>query len=101
MTPVELAAALARIGWSGRELARRANVADGTVRNWASGKYPIPPDLALGLTALAAECAEITAQIEALNAERAAIWDGRPLEKTNSDPQNALWPSHWAAGSER
>ena len=85
MTPVELAAALARIGWSGRELARRANVADGTVRNWASGKYPIPPDLALGLTALAAECAGITAKIEALATTRVAIWDARPMKKTNSE----------------
>ena len=81
ITPADLRDALARIGWSGRELARRANVADGTVRNWASGKYPIPPDLALRLTALAAECARLTAQIEALNAERAALWDGRPMEK--------------------
>ncbi len=96
ITPAELHAALACIGWSGRELARRAGVADGTVRNWASGRYPVPPNLAMGLTALAAECAEITAQIEALNADRAALWDGRPMEKTNSDPQ-----LDWIAGSER
>ena len=96
MTPAELRDALARIGWSGRELARRANVADGTVRNWASGKYPIPPDVAQRLTALAAECARLTAQIEALAEARAAVWDAHPLEKTNSDPQ-----SDWIAGAER
>ena len=85
MTPAELRDALARIGWSGRELARRAGVAEGTVRHWASGKYPVPPDVALRLTALATECARLTAQIEEMNAERAALWDGRPMEKTNSE----------------
>ena len=93
MTPAELRDALARIGWSGRELARRAGVAEGTVRHWASGKYPVPPDVALRLTALATECARLTAQIEALATTRVALWDGRPLKK-NSDPQNALWPPH-------
>jgi hypothetical protein len=53
MTPAELHAALASIGWSGRELAIRV----GSHRNlpvaWLAGRTPIPPPIATWLRKLA------------------------------------------------
>jgi transcriptional regulator with XRE-family HTH domain len=54
MTSRTLADALRTIGWSQRELARRAGVDETRVRRWAAGKAPIPPALAAWLAKAAA-----------------------------------------------
>jgi transcriptional regulator with XRE-family HTH domain len=54
MTSRTLADALRMIGWSQRELARRAGVDETRVRRWAAGKAPIPPALAAWLAKAAA-----------------------------------------------
>ena len=38
MTPTDLSAALAALGWSQRELARQLGVAESSVRQWLTGK---------------------------------------------------------------
>ena len=76
MTSLDLRAALQSLGWSGRDLARRCGVGEGTPRNWLSGRYPIPPAIAEWLADLAPRCephtAAIAREVEALEAIHAA-----------------------------
>lgn len=43
MTPVELTAALAAIGWSKREVVRRLHCDTNLPSRWSLGREPIPP----------------------------------------------------------
>ena len=54
MTPAALSTTLRHIGWSSVTLARHAGVSERLVRYWISGRYPVPPDVALGLERLVA-----------------------------------------------
>lgn len=45
MTPVERRAAIDAIGWSVREVARRAGKAERTVRGWLLGEFQAPPEV--------------------------------------------------------
>jgi transcriptional regulator with XRE-family HTH domain len=49
VTATDLALALRTIGWSQRELARRAGVHETRVRRWAAGNAQVPPALAAWL----------------------------------------------------
>ncbi len=42
LTPEELAAALAQLGWRQADFARRTGVTPATVSGWATGKAPAP-----------------------------------------------------------
>lgn len=53
MTPAELKAALAAIGWSGRELAFRLGCHRNLPTAWSSGRTPIPAPVAAWLRKLA------------------------------------------------
>jgi transcriptional regulator with XRE-family HTH domain len=46
MTGADLTFALAVIGWSQRELARRLGVTESRVRRWARGTMPVPEAVA-------------------------------------------------------
>jgi transcriptional regulator with XRE-family HTH domain len=46
MSGAELRDALATIGWSQRELARRTGVSESRVRRWARGTIPVPEAVA-------------------------------------------------------
>lgn len=48
-----LPAALAAIGWTRPELARRLGVDTSTVANWVHGRYRTPPDVLAWLMRLA------------------------------------------------
>lgn len=61
MTPADLRAWQAHMGWSGREAARRLGVSSGTYRDWLAGTsrttgkpITLPPLLGLACAALAA-----------------------------------------------
>jgi transcriptional regulator with XRE-family HTH domain len=54
MTGVELITALATIGWSQRELARRLGIDEATVRRWARSATPVPRPVAAWLRQAAA-----------------------------------------------
>ena len=58
MTPTDLSAALAALGWSQRELARQLGVAESSVRQWMTGKSRVRADLAAWLLDLARYHAE-------------------------------------------
>ena len=58
MTPADLSAALAALGWSQRELARQLGVAESSVRQWLTGKSRMRPDLLAWLLDLARYHAE-------------------------------------------
>lgn len=53
MTPVELRAAAAALGLSGRGLARALGVNEKTYRRWSKGEVPIPRTVELACEALA------------------------------------------------
>jgi transcriptional regulator with XRE-family HTH domain len=79
MTSRTLADALRMIGWSQRELARRAGVDETRVRRWAAGKAPIPPALAAWLAKAAAWHANHPPPV--CNAEaKAAAQRERPMD---------------------
>ena len=54
MTPTRFRECLDDVGWSLRKLARRLHCDDGTVRQFGSGRRPIPANLATWLEHLAA-----------------------------------------------
>lgn len=54
MTGANIPAALARIGWSRRELARRTGYDESTIRGWISGAQAAPTDVLSWLDDLAA-----------------------------------------------
>lgn len=54
MTPGRLGECLATLHWSQRALADILAYSEGTVRGWARGSRPVPPDVAAWLEALAA-----------------------------------------------
>ena len=54
MSPRRLLVCLAVIGWSGHEMARRTGRPQTTVRRWATGEVPVPPDVAAWVETLAA-----------------------------------------------
>ena len=54
MTPTQFRECLDDIGWSLRKLARRLRCDDGTVRQFGTGRRPIPANLAAWLENLAA-----------------------------------------------
>ena len=69
MTPARLAACLATIGWSRRELGRRLGLEAGRPEHWAQGRRPIPPAVTAWLEALAAEVARHPApQVRSISA---------------------------------
>jgi transcriptional regulator with XRE-family HTH domain len=45
MTSDQFRDCLEQIGWSQRGMAARLQIAEQQVRRWASGRYPIPPDV--------------------------------------------------------
>lgn len=53
MTGADIPRALARIGWSRRELARRTGYDESTIRGWISGLWPVPADVLAWLDDLA------------------------------------------------
>lgn len=52
MTPTRLRECLATIGWSQRGLADRLGLEETRTRRWASGRYPIPENVAQWLERL-------------------------------------------------
>jgi DNA-binding transcriptional regulator YiaG len=46
MTPTEFRECLAVLHWSQRGFADALGWSEGTVRGWARGTYPIPPEIA-------------------------------------------------------
>ena len=52
MTPTELRAVLHTLHWSQRGLADVLQRAEGTVRQWARGALPVPPEVATWLRRL-------------------------------------------------
>ncbi len=54
MTPTRLRECLQALHWSQRGLAEVLAYSEGTVRGWARGVRPVPPEVAAWLEALAA-----------------------------------------------
>jgi len=63
MTPTRFRECLDDIGWSLRKLARRLRCDDGTVRQFGSGRRPIPANLAAWLETLAAAHRTLSAEL--------------------------------------
>jgi len=63
MTPTRFRECLDDIGWSLRKLARRLRCDDGTVRQFGSGRRPIPANLATWLEHLAAAHRTLPAEL--------------------------------------
>ena len=63
MTPTRFRECLDDIGWSLRKLARRLHCDDGTVRQFGSGRRPIPANLATWLEHLAAAHRTLPAEL--------------------------------------
>lgn len=63
MTPTRFHECLDNIGWSKRKLARRLRCDDGTVRQFGSGRRPIPANLATWLEHLAAAHRTLPAEL--------------------------------------
>jgi len=63
MTPTRFRECLDDIGWSLRKLARRLRCDDGTVRQFGSGRRPIPANLAIWLDHLAAAHRTLPAEL--------------------------------------
>ena len=63
MTPTRFRECLDDVGWSLRKLARRLHCDDGTVRQFGSGRRPIPANLATWLEHLAAAHRTLSAEL--------------------------------------
>lgn len=55
MTPARLRQCLDALGWSQGELGRMAGYHVATARQWARGRLPIPPEVALWIEAMVRE----------------------------------------------
>ena len=63
MTPTRFRECLDDIGWSLRKLARRLRCDDGTVRQFGTGRRPIPTNLAAWLESLSAAHRTLSAEL--------------------------------------
>lgn len=63
MTPTQFRECLDDIGWSLRKLARRLRCDDGTVRQFGTGRRPIPANLAAWLESLSAAHRTLSAEL--------------------------------------
>lgn len=63
MTPTRFRECLDDVGWSLRKLARRLRCDDGTVRQFGTGRRPIPANLAAWLESLSAAHCTLSAEL--------------------------------------
>ena len=88
MTPARLAACLAAIGWTQRELGRRCGVDERQVRRWAQlgTRYQMPGELADWLEMLVRISAPIAAQIADLEEQREELFASHPAPEKKYRP---------------